>query len=89
MYGLKQAFDQWYHKFYQAILSFDFEVNLIDDYRYHKFSGSKIIFFGFVCRWYLASNERYMHVECNQEISIKEFWDERLIAFVLGIDTLW
>ncbi|RDX91301.1 hypothetical protein CR513_26734, partial [Mucuna pruriens] len=35
---------QWYHKFYQVITSYDFEANIVDDYEYHKFSGSKYIF---------------------------------------------
>ena len=44
IYELKQAFHQWYHKFHQVILSFGFEMNLVDDCVYHKFSGSKYIF---------------------------------------------
>lgn len=44
IYGLKHASRQWYHKFHKIILSFSFEMNLIDDYVYHKFSGSKYIF---------------------------------------------
>jgi len=31
IYGLKQASCQWYHKFHQVILSFGFEMNLVDD----------------------------------------------------------
>ena len=44
IYGLKQASHQWYHKFHQVIISFSFEMNVIDDCVYHKFSGSKYIF---------------------------------------------
>ena len=44
IYGLKQASRQWYHKFHQVILSFGFEINMIDDCIYHKCSGSKYIF---------------------------------------------
>ena len=41
IYGLKQASRKWYHKFHQVILSFGFEMNVVNDYVYHKFSGSK------------------------------------------------
>ena len=44
LYGLKHALRQWYHKFHQVIISYGFEVNLVDDCVYRKFSGSKIIF---------------------------------------------
>ncbi|KAL9265983.1 Retrovirus-related Pol polyprotein from transposon TNT 1-94-like protein, partial [Drosera capensis] len=44
IYGLKQAYRQWYHKFHQVILSYGFEMNVVDDCVYHKFSGSKFIF---------------------------------------------
>ena len=43
-YGLKQASCQWYYKFHQIVISFDFEINAIDDYIYYKFSGRKHIF---------------------------------------------
>jgi len=44
IYGLQQESRQWYHKFHQVILSFGFEMNLVDNYMYHKFGGSKYIF---------------------------------------------
>ena len=44
IYGLKQASHEWYHKFHQVITSNGFEVNLVEDCVYHKFSGSKFIF---------------------------------------------
>ena len=44
IYGLKQASREWYHKFHQVITSNGFEVNLVEDCVYHKFSGSKFIF---------------------------------------------
>ena len=44
IYGLKQASHQWYHKFHQVIVSFGFEINMVDECVYHKFSGSKHIF---------------------------------------------
>jgi hypothetical protein len=45
MYGLNQESRQWYFKFHQVIISFGFEVNLVDDWIYHKLCGSKYIFF--------------------------------------------
>ncbi|CAM8880620.1 unnamed protein product [Rhodiola kirilowii] len=44
IYGLKQASHQWYFKFYQMIISYGFEANLMDECVYHKFCGSKFIF---------------------------------------------
>ena len=44
IYGLKQASREWYHKFHQVITSNGFEINLVEDCVYHKFSGSKFIF---------------------------------------------
>ena len=44
IYGLKQASRQWYNKFHQVIASFGFEMSMVDECVYHKFSGSKHIF---------------------------------------------
>ena len=44
IYGLKQASRQWYYKFHQVIISFDFEINVVDDCVCHKFNKSKHIF---------------------------------------------
>ena len=33
-----------YYKFHQVIVSFGFEINMVDECVYHKFSGSKHIF---------------------------------------------
>ena len=44
IYGLKQASQQWYHKFHQVLISFSFEVNIVDNCVYQKISGSKFIF---------------------------------------------
>lgn len=44
IYGLKQASCQCCHKFHQVIISFGFEMNVVDDCMYHKFSGSTYIF---------------------------------------------
>ena len=45
IYGLKQASRQWYYKVHQVIISSGFEMNMVDDCIYHKFSGSKHIYF--------------------------------------------
>ena len=58
IYGLKQASRQWYDEFHQVIISFGFEMNLIDDCIYHKFSESKYIFLVlYVGDILLASND--------------------------------
>ena len=44
IYGLKQASRQWYYKFHQVIISYGFEMNMVDDCIYHKFSGRKHIY---------------------------------------------
>ena len=44
IYGLKLAFHKWYYKFHQVIILYGFEANVVDDYVYHKFNGSKYIF---------------------------------------------
>ena len=44
IYGLKQASRQWYHKFHRVIISFGFEISIVEDCVYHKFNGSKHIF---------------------------------------------
>ncbi|KAL8121654.1 hypothetical protein AgCh_018403 [Apium graveolens] len=44
IYGLRQTFREWYHKFHHVIISYGFEVNLVEHCVYHKFSGSKFIF---------------------------------------------
>ncbi|KAJ4710363.1 Retrovirus-related Pol polyprotein from transposon TNT 1-94 [Melia azedarach] len=36
IYGLKQASRQWYFKFHQVIIPFDFEMNLVDDCLLHE-----------------------------------------------------
>ncbi|RDX71924.1 hypothetical protein CR513_48663, partial [Mucuna pruriens] len=41
IYRLKQTYQQLYFKFDKVIILFGFEMNLIDDCIYHKFSGSE------------------------------------------------
>ena len=50
LYGLKQSPRLWYHKFHTIISSFGFVMNPADECIYHKFSGSKYIFFSIICR---------------------------------------
>ena len=44
IYGLKQASNQWYLKFYDVISSFGFVENVMDQCIYQKISGSKSCF---------------------------------------------
>ena len=87
IYGLKQTSRQWYHKFYQVVISFGFEINLVDKCIYHKFSGSKHIFLVlYVIDILLTSNDMELLWE------IKRFLSKRFemkvvgdASFVLGI----
>jgi len=87
IYGLKQASRQWYHKFHQVILSFDFEVNLVDDYMYHKFKGSTFIFLIlYVDDILLATNDIGILHETKKFLSKNfEMKDLGDASFVLGI----
>ena len=87
IYGLKQTSHQWYDKFHQVILSFGFEMNLIDDCVYHKFSGSKYIFLVlYVDDILLATNDIGMLYETKRfllrNFKMKDLGDD---SFVLGI----
>ena len=87
IYGLKQAYRQWYYKFHQVVNSFGFEMNLADDYIYHKFSGSKyIILVLYVDDILLATNDIGLLHETKRFLSkqfeMKDFGDA---SFVLGI----
>ena len=44
IYRLKQNSHQWFCKFHQVVIFFGFEMNVIDNYIYHKFSRIKHIF---------------------------------------------
>jgi hypothetical protein len=44
IYGLKQAYRQWYLKFDETIRSFGFKENEEDNYIYAKFRSGKFIF---------------------------------------------
>ena len=87
IYGLKQASRQWYHKFHQVILSFGFEMNVVDDCVYHKFTGSKCIFLVlYVDDILLATNDIGLLHETKRFLSkyfeMKDLGDA---SFVLGI----
>ena len=71
IYVLKQASRQWYYKFHQVIISSSFEMNMVDDCIYHKFSESKHIYLVlYVDDILLATNNIGMLHET--KISIKE-----------------
>ena len=91
IYGLKQASRQWYYKFHQVIISFGFEMNMVDDYIYHKFSGSKHIYLVlYVDDILLATNDIGMLHETERFLSKKfEMKDLGDASFVLGIQIHW
>ena len=90
IYGLKQASRQWYHKFYQVITSYGFEVNVVEDCVYHKFSGSKFIFLIlYVDDILLASSDIGLLHETKNFLSKNfEMKDLGDASFVLGIQIL-
>jgi len=76
-----------WNKFHQVILSFGFEMNLIDDCVYHKFSGSKYIFLVlYVDDILLATNDIGMLHETkiflSRNFEMKDLGDT---SFLLGI----
>ena len=87
IYGLKQASRQWYYKFHQVIISSGFEMNMVDDCIYHKFSGSKHIYLVlYVDDILLANNDIGMLHETKRFLSKKlEMKDLGDASFVLGI----
>ncbi|KZV29549.1 hypothetical protein F511_00827 [Dorcoceras hygrometricum] len=87
VYGLKQASRQWYFKFQQVIISFGFEINMVDDCVYHKFSGSKHIFLVlYVDDILLASNDIELLHDTKRFLSKHfEMKDLGAASFVLGI----
>ena len=87
IYGLKQASRQWYCKFHQVIISSGFEMNMVDDCIYHKFSGGKHIYLVlYVDDILLATNDIGMLHETKRFLSKKfEMKDLGDASFVLGI----
>ena len=87
VYGLKQASRQWYYKFHQVIISSGFEMNMVDDCIYHKFSGSKHIYLVlYVDDIFLPTNDIGMLHETKRFLS-KNFEMKGLgdASFVLGM----
>ena len=87
IYGLKQASRQWYYKFHQVIILSGFEMNMVDDCMYHKFSGSKHIYLVlYVDDILLATNDIGMLHETKRFLLKKfEMKDLGDASFVLGI----
>ena len=86
IYGLKQSSRRWYYKFHQVIISSGFEMNMVDDCIYHKFSGSKHIYLVlYVDDILLATNDIGMLHETKRFIS-KKFEMKYLgnASFMLG-----
>ena len=90
IYGLKQASREWYHKFHQVITSNGFEVNLVEDCVYHKFSESKFIFLIlYVDDILLDSSDIGLLHETKKFLSKNfEMKDLGNASFVLGIQIL-
>ena len=87
IYGLKQAFDQWYLYSHGIISSFGFDESPMDQCIYHKVNGSKICFLIlYVDDILLAVNDQGLLHEVKQFLSknfdIKDMGDS---SFVIGI----
>ena len=88
IYGLKQASRQWYIKFHNTIISFDFKENTVDKCIYLKVSGSKfIILILYVDDILLASSDLGLLHE-TKKFLIKNFEmkDMGEAAYVIGIE---
>ncbi|KAL0349905.1 UNVERIFIED_CONTAM: Retrovirus-related Pol polyprotein from transposon TNT 1-94 [Sesamum radiatum] len=88
IYGLKQASRQWYFKFHQVIISFGFEMNVVDDCVYHKFCGSKqILLVLYVDDILLANNDIGLLHETKRFLAKNfEMKDLGEASYVLGIE---
>ncbi|CAM9000467.1 unnamed protein product [Rhodiola kirilowii] len=87
IYGLKQASRRWYFKFYQVIISYGFEANLMDDCVYHKFCGCKFIFLVLYVDDILLATNDVMLLHDNKKFlsnnfEMKDFGEA---SFVLGV----
>ena len=87
IYGLKQESHQWYFKFHDVISSFGFIENVMDQYIYHKISGSKIIFLVlYVDDILLASNDLGLLHEVKRFLSQQfDMKDMGEVTYVIGI----
>ena len=88
IYGLKQAFRQWYLKFNDTITSFGFKENTVDRCIYLKVSGSKIIFLIlYVDDILLATNDLGLLFETKNFLSKNfEMKDMGEASYVIGIE---
>jgi hypothetical protein len=88
IYGLKQAFRQWYIKFHKVITSYGFIENFVDQCIYLKVSGSKVIFLVlYVDDILLASNDLGLLHDTKQFISQNfEMKDLGEASYVIGIE---
>lgn len=88
IYGLKQAYRQWYFKFHSVVTSFGFIENKIDQCIYTKVSGRKYIFLIlYVDDIFLASSDIGLLYETKRMLS--KFFDMKDLgetSFVLGIE---
>lgn len=87
IYGLKKSSRQWYHKFHKVIISINFEVNVIEDCVYHKFSGNKCIFLVLYVDDILFATNDICMIHKTKKILLRKFEVEDLddTFFVLGI----
>ena len=87
IHRFKQTSRQWYYKFHQVIISSGFEMNMVDDCVYHKFSGSKHIYLVlYVDDILVTTNDISMLHETKRFLSKKfEMKDLGDASFVLGI----
>ncbi|KAJ9541592.1 hypothetical protein OSB04_028098 [Centaurea solstitialis] len=90
IYGLKPASRQWYLKFHQVITSFGYEVNLVEDCVYHKFSGSNVIFLILYVDDILIATNDLSLLHDTKKFLTKHFEMKDLgdASFVLGIQIL-
>ncbi|KAJ9561477.1 hypothetical protein OSB04_006637 [Centaurea solstitialis] len=90
IYGLKQASRQWYLKFHQVITSFGYEVSLVEDCVYHKFSGSSVIFLILYVDDILIATNDLALLHDTKKFLAKNFEMKDLgdASFVLGIQIL-
>ena len=88
IYGLKQASRQWYLKFNDTIVSFEFKENTVDRCIYLKVSGSKFIFLIlYVDDILLATNDLGLLSETKRFLSNNfEMKDMGEAYYVIGIE---
>ena len=90
IYGLKQAFRQWYIKFDEVVTANGFKENIVDQSIYMKVSGSKFIFLVlYVDDILLTANDTDLLIESKQLLfSHFDMKDLEEASYVLGIQIL-